>query len=117
MENETEYYPWVSSFYVFSYLLRRVGNAELREEFIGYVSGLMGSLYASTPFDVEKPEDQIYTLKQSLTLYYACTFGNADCADNSKEAFVSYRDNAVKYEFYNTVSCLLILVVVDPAEI
>ncbi|RZC41831.1 aminopeptidase N-like protein [Asbolus verrucosus] len=96
LKNDEAYYPWYSAFNGFSYVLQRTGDKNLITSLSDYVSGLMQQLYASTPFNIEQPDDHVYTRRQILGLTWACSLGIEDCITNSKTLFANYRDQSIK---------------------
>lgn len=112
LNQETEYYPWHAAFTNFNFLRRRIGQDEILEPFItvriiiiiimvnhllfaiikqNLIKELMVQLYASVPFNDNRDDDQIYSLKKNLALTWACRLQLGTCVEDAFSAFEAYR--------------------------
>lgn len=92
LKNDTSYYSWYSAFSGFNYLQRRVGTeSELGQAVVNHIKEWIGKLFESVPISELKPDDQIYTHKQVLTLGWACKLGISNCTEEVKTQFKQYR--------------------------
>lgn len=97
LEHETEYYPWYSALTALTYLNRRIGKDEtLAPLFQQFIASSLETVLGTVSFDENKDDDQIYTLKRSLVLSWACRFQVGDCVEKSIEAFENYLQNGVR---------------------
>lgn len=97
LEYETEYYPWYSALTALTFLNRRIGKDEtLAPLFQQFIANSLNAVLETVSFDENKDDDQIYTLKRSLVLSWACRYQVGDCVEKSQEAFSNYLQNGVR---------------------
>lgn len=54
----------------------------------------MRELYQSVPFNDNRDDDQIYSLKKNLALTWACRLELGTCVEDALSAFEAYRAGA-----------------------
>lgn len=62
------------------------------------MKGLIANVSETVPFDTNNDDDQIYTLKRSLILEWACRLEIGDCVSKAQESFANYKNNGARYK-------------------
>nr|ADK11709.1 aminopeptidase N [Leptinotarsa decemlineata] len=97
LANDTSYFSWKVAFDGFNFLLERVGSdSVLGQQISKHLLRLMTNLYDSTSFDRLNDTYHIDILKQGLTLSWACSLGNSQCIEASRNRYSSYKMNGTR---------------------
>ncbi|XP_044259024.1 uncharacterized protein LOC123007677 [Tribolium madens] len=95
LKSETEFYPWYSAFRGFESILWKINDQEIKEKLINHILELMMKLYESVPILAVDNKNQMYALKQSLALNWACNLGHSKCLRNVEQLFNAYHIKGV----------------------